>query len=108
MNEFNGLEKADDSTKRAVIDFSFHLASGNLDEAYKSVKSIQNPTVWEKMAQMSVKSRRLDVAEICIGNMRFARGAKAIRETKKEPEYEAQLAMVAIQLNMISEAEKLY
>lgn len=45
---------------------------------------------------MSVKTRRLDVAEICIGNMRFARGAKAIRETKKEPEFEAKLAMVAI------------
>jgi intraflagellar transport protein 140 len=28
---------------------------------------------------MAVKSRRLDVAEICIGNMRFARGARSIR-----------------------------
>ncbi|CAK55887.1 unnamed protein product (macronuclear) [Paramecium tetraurelia] len=108
MNDFTGLERADEPTKRAVINFSYHLSCGNLDEAYKSVKAIQNPTVWEKMAQMSVKTRRLDVAEICIGNMRFARGAKAIRETKKEPEFEAQLAMVAIQLNMISEAEKLY
>ncbi|CAD8148851.1 unnamed protein product [Paramecium pentaurelia] len=108
MNDFIGLERADEPTKRAVINFSYHLSCGNLDEAYKSVKAIQNPTVWEKMAQMSVKTRRLDVAEICIGNMRFARGAKAIRETKKEPEFEAQLAMVAIQLNMISEAEKLY
>jgi intraflagellar transport protein 140 len=57
---------------------------------------------------MSVKTRKLDVAEICIGNMKFARGSKAIRESKKEPELEAQLAMVAIQLGMISEAEKLY
>lgn len=96
MNDFIGLEKADEPTKRAVINFSYHLSCENLDEAYKSVKAIQNPTVWEKMAQMSVKTKRLDVAEICIGNMRFARGAKAIRETKKEPEFEAQLAMVAI------------
>lgn len=50
MNDFVGLEKADDMTKKAVINFSFHLSSGNLDEAYKSVKSIQNPAVWEKMA----------------------------------------------------------
>jgi intraflagellar transport protein 140 len=31
------------------------------------------------MAAMCVKSKRLDVAEICIGNMRFARGARSIR-----------------------------
>lgn len=31
----------------------------------------------------------IKVAEVCLGNMRFARGAKAIREAKKEPELEA-------------------
>ena len=36
---------------------------------------------------MCVKTGRLDVAEICIGNMKFARGAKAVREAKKEPEH---------------------
>lgn len=50
MNDFTGLERADEPTKRAVINFSYHLSCGNLDEAYKSVKAIQNPTVWEKMA----------------------------------------------------------
>lgn len=78
------------------MNFSFYLSTGNLDEAYKSVKSIQNPTVWEKMASMCVKTKRLDVAEICLGNMRFARGARAVRESKIETELEAQLAMVAI------------
>jgi len=34
------------------------------------------------MAQMCVKSKRLDMAEICIGKMKFGRGAKAIRESK--------------------------
>lgn len=60
------------------MNFSFHLTTGNMDEAYKSVKSIQNPIIWENMAQMCVKTKRLDVAEICIGNMRFARGARAV------------------------------
>jgi intraflagellar transport protein 140 len=41
------------------------------------------------MAQMCVKTKRLDVAEICLGNMRFARGARAIREAKSQPEVEA-------------------
>lgn len=60
------------------MNFSFYLTTGNMDEAYKSVKSIQNPIIWENMAQMCVKTKRLDVAEICIGNMRFARGARAV------------------------------
>lgn len=57
---------------------------------------------------MAVKSRRLDVAEICIGNMRFARGARSIRQAKKEPQLETQLAMVAIQLDLSDEARSLY
>ena len=40
--------------------------------------------------------------------MRFARGAKAAREAEDEKEIEAQLAMVAVQLNMIDEAKQLY
>ena len=51
---------------------------------------------------------RLDVAQVCLANMRFARGAKAAREGEKEKELEAQIAMVAIQLNMIDDAKELY
>lgn len=40
--------------------------------------------------------------------MRFARGARVVRETEKEREIEARLAMVAIQLNMIEDAKDLY
>ena len=32
------------------MDFSFYLAIGNMDGAYESVKSIQNPEIWAKMA----------------------------------------------------------
>lgn len=38
---------------------------------------------------MCVKTKRLDVAEVCLGNMRFARGAMATRLAKKEPEPDA-------------------
>lgn len=60
------------------------------------------------MAQMCVKTQRLDVAQVCLGNMRFARGAKAAREAEKEREPEARIAMVAIQLNLIDDAKDLY
>ena len=60
------------------------------------------------MAQMCVKTKRIDVAMVCLGNMRFARGAKATRETENEKELDARLAMVAIQLNMMDDAKELY
>ena len=71
------------------------LIAGNMDEAYRAVKLIENPSVWENMAHMCVKSKRLDVAEVCLGNMGHARGAKAVREAKEEPEKDAAVAMVA-------------
>mgnify|MGYP006976759281 CR=1 FL=1 len=79
LKDFAGLDTIDDYTKKAIMNFGYYLSIGNMDEAYKSVKLIQNPLVWENMAQMCVKTKRLDVAETCLGNMRFARGAKLVK-----------------------------
>lgn len=53
------------------------------------------------MARMCVKTQRLDVAKVCLGNMGHARGARALREAEREPEPEARVAMLAIQLGML-------
>ena len=50
---------------------------------------------------MSVKTHRLDVALVCLGNMGNARGAKAVREAKSIKEEDAQLAVLAVHLGMI-------
>ncbi|XP_010281198.1 PREDICTED: intraflagellar transport protein 140 homolog [Phaethon lepturus] len=60
------------------------------------------------MARMCVKTQRLDVAKICLGNMGHARGAKALREAEREPEQEARVAVLAVQLGMLEDAERLY
>ncbi|GBG32279.1 Intraflagellar transport protein 140-like [Hondaea fermentalgiana] len=109
MRDFVGLDqRVDDETKRALIDFSYYLTIGNMDEAYRAVKLIDNVSVWENMAHMCVKTRRLDVAEMCMGNMGHVRGAQALRESKREPEVEARIATVAIQLGLLEDAERLY
>ena len=59
------------------------------------------------MAKMCVKSRRLDVASVCLGNMGHARGAKALREASKYPELDARVAVLAIQLGLLDDAERL-
>lgn len=50
---------------------------------------------------MCVKTQRLDVAKVCLGNMGHARGARALREAEQEPELEARVAVLAIQLGML-------
>jgi len=105
---FEKIDCSDPKVKEALVNFSFYLTMGNMDEAYKAVKAIKDENVWHNMAQMCVKTKRLDVAEMCLGNMQDAKAARALREAKREPETEAQVAMLAIHLNMIDEAERLY
>lgn len=107
MRDFVGLETADKPTRDAMMNFSFHLTTGNMDEAFKSIKLIKSESVWENMAKMCVKSRRLDVASVCLGNMGHARGAKALREAVKEPELDARVAVLAIQLGLHEDGERL-
>ena len=48
-----------------------------------------------------MKTQRLDVAAICLGNMGNARAAKAVREAQSIAEPEARLAVLAVQLGML-------
>ena len=54
------------------------------------------------MAQMCVKSHRIDVAKVCLGNMGHARGIKLLRdEFQKGADSDTQIAIVALSLGMI-------
>jgi hypothetical protein len=52
------------------------------------------------MAKMCVKTRRIDVAKVCLGNMRHARAMMCLREAFKEPEQDAHVAALATQLGL--------
>ncbi|XP_028263814.1 intraflagellar transport protein 140 homolog [Parambassis ranga] len=108
LRDFVGLENCEKATRDAMLNFSFYLTIGDMDEAFKSIKLIKSKAVWENMARMCVKTRRMDVARVCLGNMGNARAAKALKEAEAEAEPEAQVAMLAIQLGMLEDAEKLY
>ncbi|XP_078296404.1 intraflagellar transport protein 140 homolog [Panthera onca] len=108
LRDFVGLEGCDKPTQDAMLDFSFFVTIGDMDEALKCIKLIKSKAVWENMARMCVKTQRLDVAKVCLGNMGHARGARALREAEQEPELEARVAVLAIQLGMLEDAEQLY
>jgi intraflagellar transport protein 140 len=108
MRDFIGVEDISDQVKTALLDFSYNLTLGKLDEAYRAVKTIGSVTIWENMAQMCVKTKRLDVAEVCLGNMGHARGAAAVREAKKEGSLETSVGVLAIQLGLYDDAARLF
>jgi intraflagellar transport protein 140 len=108
MRDFVGINQVTDAIKASLLDFSFFLTLGKLDEAYRVVKEIDSPLIWENMAQMCVKTKRLDVAEVCLGNMGHARGAAAVRESKQENNLEVSIGVLAIQLGLLDDAAKLF
>lgn len=111
MRDFVGLDGVmDEQAKLALIEFSFNVTLGKLDEAYRSVKAIDSPSIWENMAHMCVKTKRLDVAEVCLGNMGHARGAAALRQAKEDPfaTLESKIGIVAIQLGLLDDAARLF
>ncbi|XP_034252751.1 intraflagellar transport protein 140 homolog [Thrips palmi] len=108
LRDFEGLADCDKATREAIISFSYHLSLGNMDEAFKVIKSMQNTVVWESLARMCVKTKRLDVAAVCLGHMKHARGARALRLAASEPQLEARVAVLAVQLGLLDEAESLY
>ena len=108
MRDFMGMNNVNDVIKSALLDFSFFLTLGKLDDAYRVVKEINSPVIWENMAQMCVKTKRIDVAEVCLGNMGNARGAAAVREAKKEGNLEVTIGVLAIQLGLLDDAAALF
>ena len=43
MRDFVGMEAVDEATRHALVDFSYYLTIGNLDEAHKAVKVVPSP-----------------------------------------------------------------
>lgn len=59
---------------------------------------------------MCVQTRRLDVAKVCLGHLKRAASARALRLAMQDDrlEEDAKVAVLAIELKMIEEAVELY
>ncbi|GFW92353.1 intraflagellar transport protein 140 homolog [Trichonephila clavipes] len=108
MQNFIGLEDCDKTTKDALLNFSYFFAVGCFDEAFLAIKAIKSESVWQNMARMCVKTKRLDVAKICVGKMGHTYAARALKNAEHEPELETKVGILAIFLEMYDEAEELF
>lgn len=110
MTNFKGIESTSETNRKLILDFSIFIADGKMDEAFRCIRSIQSETVWENLAKKCVQTGRLDVAKICLGNLKRALSVRALRLAMADEtlEPEARIAVLAIELQMIPEAEALY
>ncbi|KAI9098081.1 hypothetical protein DFS34DRAFT_619554 [Phlyctochytrium arcticum] len=106
--DFEGLENTDASMMRAIIDFSYHLATGNMDESLKALKLIKSPSVWKTMAKMCVKTKRTDVAMLCLSNLGNAAAVQELQELEPGTPQEVRAAIIATHLDMNEDVEAMY
>lgn len=110
LKDFVDLQQCDVLTRRQVLNFSLHVAEGQMDLAFRCVRSIQSKVIWTNLAKMCVHTSRLDVAKVCMGHLEQARSVRALRQAMQDDdlEEEAKVAVLAIELGMIEEAKALY
>lgn len=110
MRDFEELGICDSVTKKAVLDFSFHISVANMEEAFKSIKSIKNEGIWKSLARMCVKTKQLNMALLCLGHMKQARAARALREAIHDNSLnlEAKVGILAVELGLYNDAERLF
>ncbi|RNF11394.1 Intraflagellar Transport Protein 140 [Trypanosoma rangeli] len=110
LRDFEGLKTEKEvPVLEALMKFSYYSTIGNMDEAYRCVKTIKNPTVWQSLARMCISSGRLDVAEVCLAQMQDGVAAGALREarTNYPEEKDVHLATLACGLGLVKECEGL-
>ncbi|XP_055541505.1 intraflagellar transport protein 140 homolog [Wyeomyia smithii] len=110
LRDFKGLEHCDVITRNMVLNFSLNVAQENMDQAFSCIRSLKSDTVWTNLAKLCVHTGRLDVAKVCLGHLKMARSVRALRKAMEDDslEHECRVAILAIELNMIPEAEALY
>uniref|UniRef100_A0AAG5DP30 Uncharacterized protein n=1 Tax=Anopheles atroparvus TaxID=41427 RepID=A0AAG5DP30_ANOAO len=110
LRDFKGLETCDLATRGMVLNFSLNVAQENMDQAFSCIRSLRSDTVWMNLARLCVQTGRLDVARVCLGHLRRARSVRALRRAMEDDtlEQEARVAVLAIELDMVCEAEALY
>ncbi|KAL2623040.1 hypothetical protein R1flu_003245 [Riccia fluitans] len=108
VRAFIGLEDVGIKEKAALVEFNYNLVLGNLTNAYEAIGAIEDKKIWQSVACNCVKTKRVDVALHCFAVMNNASAAAFVRASLHEPEEDARIAAVAIQLGLVDAARELY
>ena len=107
LHNYENVTEGDAAMTKIITDFSIFLKLGNIDEAVRTVRFINNPQIWKTLARMSIKSKRLDIARLCLSKIGDAKALRSLRELKSEAD-EANFGLVAISLGLYDDAQEIY
>ena len=62
----------------------------------KALHRVENERVWKNLARICVKKMRVDVATICLSNIKHAKAVAAVRRVDDEKSPELKAAALAI------------
>ncbi|KAJ3262217.1 hypothetical protein HK103_002630 [Boothiomyces macroporosus] len=108
VKEYAGINTEDEVIVRTITEFCFHLAVGDLDEAVKVVKLIRNNAVWENMASVCIKTRRTNLAQLCLRKLKNAKALRTVSNLKRANDYNSISAYYAIHLGMYDDAKDIW
>ncbi|CCW70532.1 unnamed protein product [Phytomonas sp. Hart1] len=110
LRDFDGLQSDNDvAVREALMKFSYYSTIGNMDEAYRCMKTIKDQSAWQSLARMCVSTGRLDVAAVCLATISDGVAARALRESKEDypNDRNVQLASLACSMGLLEECEQL-
>ncbi|OHS98715.1 hypothetical protein TRFO_08700 [Tritrichomonas foetus] len=103
LPQFEGLDNADEASKKALMELNFHLATGDIDSAFNAIRGIDNKATWRSLAQTCAQMRRIDLADLCFGKMEDGGSAIMLHRAADDPVL--QNVVVDTQLGMYEEAK---
>ncbi|KAL3690969.1 hypothetical protein R1sor_004620 [Riccia sorocarpa] len=108
MRDFVGLEDVEIKDKMTLLEFNYNLILGNMTGAFEAIGVIEDKKIWHSVACTCVQTKRVDVALHCFAVMNNVSAAAYVRASFHEPEEDARVAAVAIQLGLLETAQELY
>ena len=106
LPQFEGLDSADEGSKKALMELNFHLATGDIDAAFNAIRGIDNKATWRSLATTCAQMRRVDLVDLCFGRMEDGGSAILLHKVKENDKDEAAaISLVDTQLGMYNEAK---
>lgn len=106
MREYQGIALHDPVILSTVTNFCYNLAAGNVEEAMKEIKLIKNDAVWESMALMCIKKRKIKLAKICFAKLKNVKALRTIASMDELDDDSIAIQMY-IQLGKYEDAKEL-
>jgi len=105
LPQFEGMDNADDESRKALMELNYHLAMGDIESAFNDIRGIDNKETWRSLAQTCAQIKRIDLADMCFGRMEDAGSAMLLHKVKQENGSEKEsLYLTCMQLGLYSEA----